>query len=73
MTMSRLYYHDMATTSGGNLSIMDGEGNIWISPSGADKGSLVRDDIMQITPDGKILGRNRPSCEYSFHLSVLRA
>jgi len=73
MTMNRLYYHGMTTTSGGNLSIMDGEGNMWISPSGVDKGSLVRDDIMQITPDGKIVGRNRPSCEYPFHLSILRA
>ena len=71
-TMNRLYYHGMTTVSGGNLSIMDNEGNMWISPSGVDKGALTREDIMKITPDGKIIGRNRPSVEYPFHLSVLR-
>ncbi|MBQ8357540.1 MAG: class II aldolase/adducin family protein [Clostridia bacterium] len=71
-TMNRLYYHGMTTVSGGNLSIMDNEGNMWISPSGVDKGGLVREDIMKITPDGKIIGRNRPSVEYPFHLSILR-
>lgn len=71
-TMNRLYYHGMTTVSGGNLSIMDNEGNMWISPSGVDKGGLVREDIMKITPDGQIVGRNRPSVEYPFHLSVMR-
>ena len=71
-TMNRLYYHGMTTVSGGNLSIMDNEGNMWISPSGVDKGGLVREDIMKITPDGQIVGRNRPSVEYPFHLSILR-
>ena len=71
-TMNRLYYNGMTTVSGGNLSIMDNEGNMWISPSGVDKGALTREDIMKITPDGQIIGRNRPSVEYPFHLSVLR-
>ena len=71
-TMNRLYYGGMTTVSGGNLSIMDEEGNMWISPSGVDKGGLTREDIMKITPDGQIIGRNRPSVEYPFHLSVLR-
>ena len=71
-TMNRLYYNGMTTVSGGNLSIMDNEGNMWISPSGVDKGALTREDIMKITPEGQIIGRNRPSVEYPFHLSVLR-
>ena len=71
-TMNRLYYNGMTTVSGGNLSIMDNEGTMWISPSGVDKGALTREDIMKITPDGQIIGRNRPSVEYPFHLSVLR-
>jgi L-fuculose-phosphate aldolase len=45
-TMSRIYGHRMTTTSGGNLSIRDGEGNIWISPARVDKGSLTRRDIV---------------------------
>ncbi len=71
--MNRLYYNRLTTTSGGNLSIMDDEGNMWISPSGVDKGNLTRDDIMCVTPDGEIIGRHKPSSEYPFHLAVLRA
>jgi len=71
--MNRLYYNGMTTTSGGNLSIMDKNGDMWISPSGVDKGSLVRDDIMCVRADGSVVGKNRPSVEWPFHLSVLRA
>ena len=56
MIMNRIYYYGMTTTTGGNLSIRDSEGTVWISPSGVDKGSLRREDIMQIKPDGTIVG-----------------
>jgi len=46
--MDRIYRGGMTTTSGGNLSIRDDNGDIWITPSGVDKGSLTRQDIMQI-------------------------
>ena len=36
MIMNRIYYHGMTTTTGGNLSIRDSEGTVWISPSGVD-------------------------------------
>ena len=70
MMMQRIYYRGMTTTSGGNLSIKDEDGDIWITPSGIDKGTLTRDDIMRVTPDGKIVGRHKPSSEYPFHLAV---
>jgi len=72
MMMNRIYYRGMTTTSGGNLSIRDENGDIWITPGGIDKGMLRRDDIMQIKPDGAIIGRHMPSSEYPFHLSVYR-
>jgi len=72
MMMNRIYYRGMTTTSGGNLSIRDENGDIWITPGGIDKGMLRRDDIMQIKPDGAIIGRHKPSSEYPFHLSVYR-
>ena len=71
--MNRLYFHRLTTTSGGNLSIMDDEGNMWISPSGVDKGNLTRRDIMCVKPDGSIVGPHKPSSEYPFHLAVLRS
>ncbi len=72
MMMNRIYYRGMTTTSGGNLSIRDENGDVWITPSGVDKGMLTRDDIMQIKADGTIVGRHKPSVEYPFHLSVFR-
>ncbi|HBP37248.1 MAG TPA: aldolase [Clostridiales bacterium] len=72
MMMNRIYYRGMTTTSGGNLSIRDENGDIWITPSGIDKGMLRRDDIMQVKPDGTIIGRHKPSSEYPFHQSVFR-
>ena len=72
MIMNRIYYYGMTTTTGGNLSIRDSEGAVWISPSGVDKGSLRREDIMQIKPDGTIVGLHRPSVEYPFHLAIYK-
>lgn len=68
--MHRIYGYGMTTTSGGNLSIMDDEGNIWISPGGVDKGSLTRDDIVRIKPDGTLEGKHKPSSEYPFHKAI---
>ena len=71
--MNRLYYHGMTTSTGGNLSVRDSDGNVWISPSGVDKGGLRREDIIKITPEGEIVGIHKPSVEYPFHLGIYRA
>lgn len=68
--MERIYRYGMTTTSGGNLSIKDADGNIWITPGGVDKGTLTRNDIMCVKPDGSVAGRHKPSCEYPFHKAV---
>ena len=54
MLMERIYSYGMTTTSGGNLSILDDNGDIWITPAGYDKGSLTRKDIVQVKPDGTV-------------------
>ena len=63
MIMQRIYEYGMTTTSGGNLSIRDENGDVWITPSGIDKGSLTRSDMIQIKPDGQQIGMHRPSVE----------
>ena len=70
--MQRIYDYGMTTTSGGNLSIIDSDKNMWISPSGVDKGTLRRDNIMCVKADGEIVGRHRPSVEYPFHRDVYK-
>jgi L-fuculose-phosphate aldolase len=67
MTMERIYGYGMTTTSGGNLSILDNEDNMWITPAGVDKGSLTNKDIVCIKKDGTIKGNHEPSSEFPFH------
>ena len=70
--MNRIYRNAMTTTSGGNLSILDSDGNMWISPGSVDKGTLRREDIVCVKADGSIEGRHKPSCEYPFHRAIYR-
>lgn len=68
--MNRIYYSGMTTLSGGNLSIRDQNGGIWITPSGIDKGSLRPDGIIRIKPDGTVIGPHKPSSELPFHRAI---
>jgi L-fuculose-phosphate aldolase len=65
--MDRIYRYGLTTTSGGNLSILDDTGELWITPAGVDKGNLEPRDIMCLKPDGQFVGPHTPSSEYPFH------
>lgn len=68
--IGRIYRSGMTTTSGGNVSIMDESGDMWITPSAVDKGSLTSDDIVCVKADGSIVGKHKPSSEYPFHKAI---
>ncbi|MBL8131425.1 MAG: class II aldolase/adducin family protein [Anaerolineae bacterium] len=68
--MGRLYAAGLTNLSGGNLSIKDSDGSIWITPSGIDKATLTPNDIMCLLPDGTITGPHKPSLEYPFHRAI---
>ncbi len=68
--MNRIYYGGMTTLSGGNLSIRDDDGTIWITPTGVDKGRLNATDMNCILPDGSITGLHQPSSELPFHRAI---
>ena len=70
--IGRIYRSGMTTTSGGNLSIMDDNGDMWITPAGIDKGSLTPADIMCVKADGTIVGPHKPSSEYPFHKALYK-
>ncbi|MBN2132693.1 MAG: class II aldolase/adducin family protein [Sedimentisphaerales bacterium] len=70
LTMQRIYQYKMTTTSGGNLSILDENGDIWVTPAGVDKGTLTPNDIMCVRADGAVEGLHRPSSEYPFHKAI---
>lgn len=72
-TMERIYRYRMTTTSGGNLSIREPDGAIWITPARVDKGTLTREDIVRVGPQGELEGNHRPSSEFPFHQAVYAA
>ncbi len=71
--MERIYRFRMTTTSGGNLSIREDNGDVWITPARIDKGSLRRDDVVRVRRDGSTDGRHRPSSELPFHQAIYKA
>ena len=73
MLMERIYRYGMTTTSGGNLSILDENGDIWITPGSVDKGSLSRKDIIQVKPDGTVIGIHKPSSEFPVHSGIYKS
>lgn len=71
--ISRIYKRGMTTTSGGNISIIDDNGDIWVTPSAIDKGSLRASDIICVRKDGTIIGKHKPSSEFPFHKAIYEA
>ena len=71
--ISRIYKRGMTTTSGGNISIIDDDGNIWVTPSAIDKGSLRSSDIICVQKDGTVVGKHKPSSEFPFHKAIYEA
>ena len=72
MIMERIYRYGMTTTSGGNISVKDDDGSIWVSPSGIDKNSLTNRDIVHVHEDGRVEGLHKPSSEFPFHRAIYR-
>jgi L-fuculose-phosphate aldolase len=70
VVISRIYRSGMTTTSGGNISIRDENGDIWITPAAVDKGTLTAKDIVCVKPDGTVVGQHRPSSEFPFHKAI---
>jgi L-fuculose-phosphate aldolase len=72
-TMERIYRYRMTTTSGGNLSIREPDGTVWVTPARVDKGGLRREDIVRVNPDGTHEGLHPPSSELPFHQMIYAA
>jgi len=70
MIIDKIYRSGMTTTSGGNISIIDESGDVWVTPSAIDKGTLRPTDIICVRRNGTIEGRHKPSSEYPFHKAI---
>lgn len=71
--MHRIYQNGMTTLSGGNLSIRETTGDIWITPTGVDKGKLTAKDIVRVDREGTLYGAHKPSSELPFHRAIYAA
>jgi L-fuculose-phosphate aldolase len=71
--MERIYRYRMTTTSGGNLSIREPNGDVWITPARVDKGGLRREDIVCVRAGGDVEGTRIPSSELPLHQAIYRA
>jgi L-fuculose-phosphate aldolase len=71
--MTRIYDLRLTTPSGGNISMVDDNGILWVTPSQIDKGRLEPADMIKIFPDGTIRGRHKPTMEYRFHQEIYRS
>ncbi|MGA2615845.1 MAG: class II aldolase/adducin family protein [Spirochaetia bacterium] len=71
--MSRVYGYGMTTTSGGNISVRDESGDIWITPGGTDKGALTEADIVRVRGEKVVEGVHPPSSELPFHRAIYEA
>jgi L-fuculose-phosphate aldolase len=71
--MDRIYRYGMTTTSGGNLSIRDENGDLWITPGGTDKGVMAASDVVRIHEGRTVDTVLNPSSELPFHRSVYGA
>jgi L-fuculose-phosphate aldolase len=52
--MRQIYGQGLTTTSGGNLSLLDAKGRMWITPSGTDKGRMKQNDLMMRGRGGSV-------------------
>ena len=71
--MTRIYDRGLTTPSGGNLSLLDDDGSLWVTPSLLDKGRLRPEMMVKIAADGSWAGPIKPTSEWFFHRTVLRA
>ena len=70
----KLITSHLTTGSGGNLSLFNRSENLLaIKPSGVDYFEMRPEDVVVLTPDGRVVeGVKKPSSEVNFHLALLQ-
>jgi L-fuculose-phosphate aldolase len=72
--LARLYRHKLTTTTGGNLSVVDDDGVLWVTPSGGDKAIVPPDHVAFRRPgDVNFHGPLPPSMEWPLHTAAYEA
>jgi len=72
--MARLYRHRLTTTTGGNLSLMDNDGTLYITPSGGDKAIVPANNVAFRKKNETVFsGTCPPSMEWPLHTAAYEA
>lgn len=71
--MARIYDARLTTPSGGNVSLLDEDGSLWVTPTQIDKGRLTTGHVVRIRADGSWRGDIKPTSEWPFHRAVMKA
>ena len=69
--LARMYRHGLTTTSGGNLSLLDDDGTLYITPSGGDK-AIVPPEKIAVRAKGSLKFSGKPSMEWPLHTVVYK-
>ena len=65
-----LYDRELTFSAGGNMSMMIGDSEILITPSGRNKGLLKPEDLVLVGTDGDVISGGTPSIETGIHLAL---
>ena len=71
-TIRRLYGRGLVSGVGGNASVRLATGEVLITPAGYFKGGVAEGDIVRVTPQGRVIGKGKPSSELATHLAAYR-
>ena len=74
LCLARLYKHCLTTTTGGNLSLVDEDGVLYITPSGGDKAIVPPSDVAMCNSNMDMFeGPRRPSIETPMHAEIYKS
>lgn len=65
----RLWARGMVAAIDGNISARLPDGTIVCTPTGVSKGFMAPEDLVRLTPDGRVIGPGKPSSEAMLHLA----
>lgn len=72
--LARLYQLRLTTTTGGNISFIDEDGTLYITPSGGDKAIVPPENICVCKPgNDSFEGPLPPSMEWRLHTEIYKA
>lgn len=65
----RMWVRSQVAANDGNISVRMDDGTILCTPSNVSKGFMKPEEMVRLSPDGRTIGRGKPSSEALLHLA----